>query len=476
MTKFKYHVGFPVDCEGSETPPYFLLYPAKNCSKHYVSTPHSKNDEFDPPHWGEISKHLKICQYFDFHCSIGNFNFSGNSCMLAYAIAGNSQNIANPEDKNCPHLFFSSSIKVSPKATYIYHATIDNVTDDDHKAAEKSLRNKWETILRIHHEKKKTALFLHQKDWKKLKRLLNQGIYIEKHLRDLTSEKFYKEIRKANVPLVVAVGSEDICKLLEILEIEIKNESSSQEKSRTRSLDEKLKINEGKEKIKKIVEKEILKLEKELLDEEGFEKFIKDTVIKTIKESGVTKSNILLKKEAFKKSIEKNIVPKMNEYLESRMNQYSENIKKEVTTILLENIDLSKMRVGDNVSSEASSSVAASIGTAIASAVGTAIASQFLNQAFLIFFSTTNPAGWVAMIVSALICAVSAGKIGLSSLEKKIIKIIGPSKNFFRNGILYDLWHEGFEDKGIEALKKEREKDYERIISELEKNEFKDLL
>lgn len=160
--------------------------------------------------------------------------------MLAYAIAGNSQNIANPEDKNCPHLFFSSSINFTPSATDISVATIDTVTEDDQKAAEKSLRNKWKTIRRIHEEKKKVVLFLHLKDWKKLKRSIEENSYAEKHLHDLKSENFFKEIEETNAPLVVAVESGDICKLFEILGIEKETSNNSPFQKDNESIIEKI--------------------------------------------------------------------------------------------------------------------------------------------------------------------------------------------------------------------------------------------
>jgi len=476
----KFVVGFPVDAGEKADPFYYLVLRDKNKFNQGIksSSGFRKLESINDSQMDHILKKLnEERKYLVFVSSsekqgdlIPDALPDGNSSTLACLLAGYKEDISyenySEKSKN-PVIMVSCSIYGKPEL--LKEAQLSRVTSSDSDFSKNSLKRKWNVIKNIQKKGTPVAFILHNDDFTLIKEVLSSDEYEEKSIDEIT--ELFDGGQKN--PFLVSLETDDYKKLS--IKLECNHTPNLGDK-----MDEKIRINLIKEEIKKIVENEILKLEKELLDKNSFERFIKESVIKTIKEAAVTRGNILFKskRKAFKKSIEKNIVPKMKEYLEKRLNQYSENIQKEVKNIRLENIDLNKMGVGDNVSSEASSSVAASIGTAIVSAVSIAISSAFLTTTTWLIFTSSNPIGWAAMIASAVIFVASAGKIGLSSLENKIIKIIGPSENFFRNGILYKLWHEGFKNKEtkIEALKNERAKDYERIISELEKNGFKDLL
>jgi len=472
----KFVVGFPVDAGEKARPFYYLVFRDKNSFNQGVKSTKGikKLESINDPQMDHVLRKLnEEKKYLVFISSsekqkdlIPDALPDGNSSTLACLLAGYKDDInyENYSDKSKnPVLMVSCSIYGKPES--LKEAQLSRVTSSDSDFSKNSLKRKWNVIKIIQKKGTPVAFILHNDDFTLIKEVLSSDEYEEKSIDEIT-ELFDEDQKK---PFLVSLETDDFKKLSRELGC-----------CHAQSLDEKLKINDKKKKIKEIVEEEILNLEKELLDESKFEKFIKKSVKKTIEEADVTRVNILFKskRKAFEQSIEKNIVPKMQEYLEKIMNQYSKNIQKKVKDIILKDIELNKRGIGDNVSSKASSSVATSIGAVIVSAIGAAISSAFLTTTTWLIFTTTNPIGWVAMIVLGLISLIMSGKFIFLSFEELIIKVIGPEEHIFRNGIIYDLWHKGINNKGIkiEALKDERAKDYEKIISELEKNVFKDLL
>ncbi|HPS31460.1 MAG TPA: hypothetical protein PLZ43_14490 [bacterium] len=221
MSEFKYHVGFPVDCE--KDPKYYLLYPIKiGTAIYHWKCKIEKEDTLEewkdsPSSFNTLDKLLQNKRML-FHCSSGNFNFSGNSGDLAYFIAGLSSNIAEP-NKDCPFFFFSVALKTKPTHDKITDPFLSVVTENNYDTAVKSLKNKWEIISKLS-KKKKVVFFLHQGDWKNLKNQVDEKEYVEFELNPNRKNSDLSKMVEEHDLVVVYLGEHDIGLLLNLLEID----------------------------------------------------------------------------------------------------------------------------------------------------------------------------------------------------------------------------------------------------------------
>lgn len=223
MSEFKYHVGFPCDCV--HNPKYFLLYPIESGVLYHhkckIGEKHELEEWKGSPHSFNRLEKLVKNKKMQFHCSSDNFPFSGNSGDLAYYVAGLSNNIAEPMDKNCPFFFFSVALEITASHDKITDPILHDVGGD----AGKSLENKWEIISDLS-KKGKVVFFLHVEDWAQLKNIINKD-YEEFELKPNSEKSDLLEMTGKCDLVVVSLKNDDIGLLLNLLEIYEEDENEN---------------------------------------------------------------------------------------------------------------------------------------------------------------------------------------------------------------------------------------------------------
>jgi hypothetical protein len=263
----------------------------------------------------------------------------------------------------------------------------------------------------------------------------------------------------------------------------------------TRSEFEKIKlIGELEDRIYEIIQSEKISLETEILNDIKYKEFAMPICRKIIDETNSGRFNIMFesKRKELSDSIEKNLLPELGAYINSKCETYHKNINRniyEAISKFIENVpgynkkDASFIRSvtlnGKNPEDQAlemSKIVTSDFGLAAVSTAGAIISTAFLgslasgtgSDANRRNRQSPNPAGLLvlASISGLLLVAI---KLLTTDLAEQLANIFGPKNEAVgvEPGIIYDIWHNGLKNKATGEktlpLKKERNKDFDRV-------------